>query len=88
MKTITVVIALLLFSSGCAITRHKGRIEIFDAAGESTGSYVATLDRRMQMKVITANGDTVEVDSRQDSLFGQIFKSVIEFATLGIFMDN
>ena len=83
-----VAIVLLLFCvSGCGIARHEGHIETFNAKGDRTGLYVATLDTRMSMEVIDPNGVTVKVDSRHDSTLGLILKGAFEFATLGLLVD-
>lgn len=79
---------LLLFIGGCGLTRHEGRIEIFDAKGESTGSYVATLDRPMLMEVTDKNGVTVKADSRGTSGFGDFLKGILEIVTLGLIMNK
>ncbi len=85
----TILTALfVLLLGGCGVTRHEGKIEIFNAKGESTGIYVGTLDLRMEMKVVTANGDTVEINSKGESIIGQIFKDVFKFAMLGWIMDD
>lgn len=83
MKTIAVIV-LLIFSSGCAITRHSGKVETFNALGEPTGTYVATLDRPMMIKVIDPNGVTIEADSRGASSWGDFIKGMMEIVTLGI----
>ena len=85
----TILTALfVLLLNGCAITRHKGRIEIFNAAGESTGSYVATMDRPMMMEVTDPNGVIVKVDSRGTSGFGDFLKGILEVITLGLIMNR
>ena len=84
----TILIALFaLFFGGCGIAKHEGKIETFDGRGEPTGTYIATLDTRMFMKVVDPNGLTVEVDSRYDSTLSKILKSAFEFATLGLLVD-
>ena len=88
MRNIILTALFVLFLSSCGIARHSGKIETFDAKGNTTGTYIATLDTRMLMEVSDSNGVTVKVDSRHDSTLGQIFKSVIEFATLGLLMDK
>ncbi len=87
MKTI-VVIALLVLLSGCGITRHKGTVETFNAKGEPTGSYIATLDRPMMIRVIDPNGVTVEADSRGASSWGDFISGMMEIVTLGLIVNR
>ena len=87
MRNIVISALFVLLLSGCGITKHKGKIETFDGRGEPTGTYIATLDTRMFMKVVDPNGLTVEVDSRYDSTLSKILKSAFEFATLGLLVD-
>ena len=81
------LIITMLFLSGCGIAKHEGKIETFDGRGNSTGTYIATLDTRMLMEIVDANGVTVKVDSRYDSTLSKILKSAFEFATLGLLVD-
>ncbi len=78
---------LLLFLGGCGISQHEGRIEIFNAEGESTGYYTVTLDRPMMIEA-TDNGVTVKADSRGDSSWGQFIKGLVEIITLGLVIDR
>lgn len=87
MKKLIVILLVLLFLSGCGITRHVGKVETFDEAGKSTGIYIATLDRPMLMEVADANGVTVKADSRGVSTWGQFLKGVMEMLTLGLLVD-
>jgi hypothetical protein len=83
-----IVCVLCGFLSGCGITQHAGRIEIFNAAGESTGYYVAMLDRPMMIEATDSNGVTVKADSRGDSSWGQFIKGLVEIITLGLVIDR
>ena len=80
------IIACLILLSGCSVGRHQGMIETFNAAGESTGSYIVTLDRPMLMKA-----GCVEADSRGDSSWGKFLQGMVNgavnIATLGILAD-
>ena len=85
----TILTALfVLLLSGCGLTRHEGKIEIFNATGKSTGLYVATLDRQMMMEVVDPNGIVVKVDSRGQSGFGEFMKSLLEVITFGLVMNR
>ena len=77
-------LGLLILLSGCGITRHSGKVKVFDASGEPISSYIATLDRPMMMKIVDPNGVTVEVDSRGVSSWGDFIKGMMEIITLGL----
>lgn len=88
MKNITVIALFALFLGGCGLTRHEGRIEIFDATGESTGFYTATLDRPMLMEVVDPNGIVVKADSRGKSSWSEFLKGMMEIITLGLIVNK
>ena len=74
---------MILLITGCSVGRHTGRIEAFDAQGESTGHYIVTLDRPMMMEA-----GTVKADSRGESSWGSFLKGAFEIATLGLMMND
>ncbi len=88
MKKLIIVVVLLLFASGCGIARHTGKVEIYNARGEPTGSYVATLDRQMLIEIVDPNGVIVKADSRGQSGFGEFLKGLLEVITLGLIMNR
>ncbi len=87
MRNIVIIALFVLFVSGCGIARHSGKVETFNAKGESTGHYIATLDRPMSIKVVGTDGTIVEADSRGESTWGQFLKGIMEMATIGLLVD-
>ena len=83
-----ILILLVLMLAGCGVGRHTGTIETFNAAGEPTGSYKATFDRSMEMKITAVDGTTVEANSKGESIFANIVNTVVAIATLGMVRNN
>jgi len=80
------ILALLVFVSGCGVGKHGGRIKLLDSDGAIISQAEVEVDR--QASLTLADGDkSVTFDSRGDSTWGTFLKGMMQIVTLGIIAD-
>ena len=84
MKKLIISIALLALLSGCNVGEHKGRIDMYNAAGESTGHFTSTANRPMLIEATDENGKKFTVDSRGVNFWSKLGEGFLQFMTLGL----
>lgn len=87
-KLIVSIVLLAVLSSGCKMIEHKVRVDMYNAAGESTGHFTGTSNRPVLVTAKDENGKELTFDTRGVSFWSKLGENIMNFAMLGMMVNK